>query len=643
MKENDTDRLFQRYLEDTTGRVRYSLELQAELEEGVSLRRLREINDHWYRPLEKEGYGEDWANPDVSAEAFGTARGRFLAAFRHDVLNTLLPCSFRRDSCPGERALAALGKLEDAGLPGVETVLRAHFRRPDPKNLKDTLRRRYDPEEKHIETVMMGAAPEDLSCLYRYGKRVSPVQTEMAGFLFSLPESDLRGIAATLARAYLQGVTDEGKDRFRERKTVAVNLPMGGEALFPFIRESFADAGFHAHASGVHRPPVNRQAAYDHRFRYALYLDGEMVENHISMLKEILTEIGPVLRAFSGIAHLDLFGEKPFSPEPKASMPLPDREISALYKSLTQQSVMLQLRHVPRGETSFSMIAFPSPEIGDSFREIFRDCVRVNTLSNDVYRPLQAALIDSMDGGEKVRILGAPGNDTDLTVFLRPLDDPETETAFENCLASVNIPVGEVFTTPVLKGTGGVLHVREAFLAGLRYENLKLVFSEGEAVDWSCTNFEDPEKNREYIRENLFHPHDTLPMGEFAIGTNTEAYAMGVKHRIMDVLPVLILEKMGPHFALGDTCYSREEDIQRFDPVSGKRLVAVENQRSALRRQDPDKAYTNRHVDITLPYTDLDSISAFHPDGREVFLMKGGRFVLPGTEVLNEPLSRLDR
>jgi hypothetical protein len=54
-----------------------------------------------------------------------------------------------------------------------------------------------------------------------------------------------------------------------------------------------------------------------------------------------------------------------------------------------------------------------------------------------------------------------------------------------------------------------------------------MVFRDGEAVEWSCTNFEDPEKGREYIRENIFFPHESLPMGEFAIGTNTVAYAMG--------------------------------------------------------------------------------------------------------------------
>ena len=51
-------------------------------------------------------------------------------------------------------------------------------------------------------------------------------------------------------------------------------------------------------------------------------------------------------------------------------------------------------------------------------------------------------------------------------------------------------------------------------------------------------------------------------MGEFAIGTNTTAYVFAAKYGIGDKLPILIAEKMGPHFAVGDTCYSHEEDLE---------------------------------------------------------------------------------
>ena len=133
--------------------------------------------------------------------------------------------------------------------------------------------------------------------------------------------------------------------------------------------------------------------------------------------------------------------------------------------------------------------------------------------------------------------------------------------------------------------------------------------------------------------------HETLPMGEFAIGTNTTAYRMARDFDIADKLPILIAEKTGPHFAVGDTCYSHEEDNIAYNP-DGKAIVARENSVSALRKTDMEKAYLNCHTDITIPYDELDKITAIRADGSTEDIISDGRFVLAGTEMLNEPLDR---
>jgi hypothetical protein len=91
------------------------------------------------------------------------------------------------------------------------------------------------------------------------------------------------------------------------------------------------------------------------------------------------------------------------------------------------------------------------------------------------------------------------------------------------------------------------------------------------------------------VEENLLHPHKTLPIGEFAIGTNTMAYRMARKYDIMHLLPILIIEKMGPHFAIGDTCYSHEEDFPHHNIESKKLIIAVDNEKSAKRNEIPCK------------------------------------------------------
>ena len=52
-------------------------------------------------------------------------------------------------------------------------------------------------------------------------------------------------------------------------------------------------------------------------------------------------------------------------------------------------------------------------------------------------------------------------------------------------------------------------------------------------ADYTCDNFVDEEKNREFFKENVLYNHDTLPIGEFAIGTNTTAYVMANKYDIV--------------------------------------------------------------------------------------------------------------
>ncbi len=230
-------------------------------------------------------------------------------------------------------------------------------------------------------------------------------------------------------------------------------------------------------------------------------------------------------------------------------------------------------------------------------------------------------------------------NRTNMKVMLHELKDPAKETNFENCVADVNIPVGEVFTSPVLAGTEGVLHVSGVYLEGLFYKNLEITFKDGCIADYTCSNFESEDENRKYIKENILFNHETLPIGEFAIGTNTTAYVVARKFGIEDKLPILIAEKTGPHFAVGDTCYSYEEDNVTYNP-DGKSIIARDNEISIKRKTEPDKAYFSCHTDITLPYDELGEISAVKKDGTSTTIIRDGRFVLDGTEELNKPMDQ---
>ncbi len=268
------------------------------------------------------------------------------------------------------------------------------------------------------------------------------------------------------------------------------------------------------------------------------------------------------------------------------------------------------------------------------FEELFRETIRINTLDYMLYRRVQQTLIDVLDTADYCEIRGCGVNRTDLKVNLYKLRNPEKETIFENCVADVNIPVGEVFTSPVLEGTNGLLHVSRVFLNGLEYRNLAITFEDGMIRDYSCSNFETEEENRRFIRENILARHETLPLGEFAIGTNTTAYVAAKRLGVEAKLPILIAEKMGPHFAVGDTCYSHSEEIRVYNP-DGKEIVARSNAISDLRGTRPLEAYFNCHTDITIPYDELGELNAVTKDGVRIPVIREGRFVLPGCEELN--------
>ena len=66
--------------------------------------------------------------------------------------------------------------------------------------------------------------------------------------------------------------------------------------------------------------------------------------------------------------------------------------------------------------------------------------------------------------------------------------------------------------------------------------------------------------------------------------------------------------------------------------------MARDNEISLLRKEDVGKAYFNCHTDITIPYDELGQITVIRQDGSTADIIREGKFVVPGTEMLNEPL-----
>ena len=512
-----------------------------------------------------------------------------------------------------------------------------------------------DPAKSFIRDRIMTADLSDLRYLYTFGEYVTDSEKKTAAWLNSLPEDEIEQLARIWTEGYRLGFLAQKKD-ISIKKTVEIRARLGFERIVRCAVRQFSGMGLEtiiyrsaSHAVvrrqhlriGWYGAVPNRQYEYDHRNDAAIWLDERFVTRRLQDIQGAYEHCREQAAVFGGPACMETFGEKPFSPEEgNTLLRLTDGQ-QRLQVRLAAASSQITNRYIPGEERSFTIIAWPVPGIGDRFEEIFREVMRINTLDNHTWQQIQQHLIDALDQGERVHILGRNGNETDLTVRLHPLRDPSKETNFENCTADVNIPAGEVFTSPLLAGTNGVLHVREACLGSLRFRDLRLEIKDGMTASCSCANFDSVEENLHYIEENILFHHPSLPVGEFAIGTNTTAWRAARKYGIADRLPILIAEKMGPHFAFGDTCYSRQEDMPVFNP-DGKEIIARDNERSILRKTDPEKAYFGCHTDITIPYDELGSIIVYGSGGLEIPLIGNGRFVLPGTEMLNLALDNAD-
>ncbi len=628
--------------------------------EICTLKELKSENEYIYRDVTGENYETSYANPAYAVEKFGEELGRLLS-FLYVEIRSEIPHVYEDRveylTICNELLIEVYNCFEGVETPDYKELMSIiYWYASDYCDvfLADRIREQLDPDYSFATDIIRNSDLQDLRYLYHYGEYVSANEWKTAQHLNTLPQEVIDRMADVYTEGYRKGFEVAGID-LSKKSVVNIRYQLGFERVIRKAIENFAEMGLcpsiyraavnvvtkkGQHKVGFAGGSPNKQYEYDHRADQGIFLDKKLIERKLDVMKNAYEQYKDMAAAFAGPAVMEVFGEEPFAPIQKPeAVTLSDKQeqLAVLYDSKAGQ---LTNQYIKGEERSFTIVAYPVPEIGEQYPEIFNEIIRINTLDADVYEKVQQTLIDVLDQGEYVHVLGKGNNITDLKIQLYRLADPKKETIFENCVADVNIPVGEVFTSPVLEGTTGTLYVSKVYLHELQYRDLKMVFEDGKIVDYGCSNFADPEEGKKYIKSNVLHNHDTLPMGEFAIGTNTTAYVVAKKYQIEEKMPILIAEKTGPHFAVGDTCYSWSEDNKLYNR-NGKEIVAKENSISALRREDVSKAYFHCHTDITIPYDELREISVVTKDGTRIPLLLNGKFVLAGTEILNEPFDEM--
>jgi len=627
----------------------------------TSSEELRKMHDLAYGVTLPSAYTESFLNPDVATKALGEDMGRVLSYIYSELLAIIPYIYDKRDEDIAIRlelfievyCIFSYAKADgrDADYQAVKEAVAAFAFDYQGLDMGFKYDAMFDSFHSVGEDILMNADLEDTSYLYRYGEYVSDNELKVAEYINSLSEEVVDKIAFTYSEGYRKGFETTNKD-ISIKEYVGLYYPLGFERIVRKAVLNFKEIGlnstvFRRVASALDGRDIwtigflgtcfNKQLMYDHSEDNALWIDKAFFAKRYEGCRIAFDRNKYQANHYGGPAVVETYGEDPFTPVIKDSCLHLSEEQQKLSAEFSVKLGALTNQYVIGEERSFTIISFPVPEIGDKFTEIFEETIKINTLDYELYRDMQQIIIGVLDKAEYVEIKGMGDNVTDLQVALHTLNDPEKETNFENCVADVNIPVGEVFTSPKLAGTNGLLNVTRVFLGGLEYKNLKVTLKDGCVADYSCDNFDDPEKGRKYFKDNVLNHHDTLPLGEFAIGTNTVAYKMAEKYDIADRLTILIAEKTGPHFALGDTCFSHEEEVLSYNP-DGKRMIAKTNEISEQYKTDPSKAYFQCHTDITIPYDELGSLTAVCKNGERYDIILNGRFVLEGLEELNKPL-----
>lgn len=621
-----------------------------------SMEELEAGNQRLYGELQAEAYEKSYANPQYAEKQLGN-NGKVLSFLYTELLS--LHRYARESRCSEltihmELLIEIYNLYEDQDAFDIREVQKAiYYFYYDYCDVlvPDRTQEMYDARLDRYVQLVEQADLSDLRYLYGYGEAISTNEIRTAQYMNQLSQEEIDRLAFVYTDGYREGFEIAGID-LSKKKYVNLHYAVGQERMIRAAIRQFRELGLEPiiflpavsrlnqrqnRRNGVVATPVNRQYDYDHRYDEGIYLDSALMERKLEVLEQSYETYREFMQGYAGPAVVETFGEAPFEPVEKPESIALTKKQQDLTVEYTAQAGQLVNRYINRETYSFTIIAYPSPEIGDEFEEIFRETTKINTLDKKLYRTIQEIMINELNQAEFVRVQGIGKNRTDMKVMMHIMEHPERETNFENCLADVNIPVGEVFTSPRLTGTEGCLNVSEVYLNDLKFVDLELHFKDGKITDYTCGNFDQEEANIRFVKENLLQNRETLPIGEFAIGTNTTAYVMANRYQIVYKLPILIVEKMGPHFAVGDTCYSYSEENRLFNP-DGKEIVAKDNECSILRKEDESKAYFHCHTDITIPYAEIGSIRSVHADGTEVEIMRNGRFVLPGTEELNRPL-----
>ena len=431
--ENTTGERFVRYFKRTAEFILLCEEVFQRQASGelleAELSELRSLNRRLYEDILPGNYEESFANPAYACRELTEKYGAYLS-FLYTEIRGMIVYAY-------ESRLTDMTILEEVF---IEVYNLFEGEEPEEKELKSVLywfvsdycdvtlsyriRESLDPSLDFAGTIIKNSDLGDERYLYQFGEYISDTERSISAFLNELPEETVRKMADTFTEGYRKGFEAMGRD-LSKKQTVQLRFPLGFERMMRYAAENFEAMGLSpiflraavgtmnrtaSRTNGYFGFSPNRQYEYDHRYDNALYMDKAFKERKLSVLRVAYEEYKALAAVYGGPAVLETFGEEGFQPENKKEAFTLSEKQEKLVHAYANESMQILDGYIPGDETSFTIISFPIPQIGDQFQEIFEETIRINTLDYELYKRVQQTIIDVLDQASYARVTGRGGN-----------------------------------------------------------------------------------------------------------------------------------------------------------------------------------------------------------------------------------------
>lgn len=423
-------------------------------------------------------------------------------------------------------------------------------------------------------------------------------------------KKDIKIISDKMIYGFLKSLRNKNIYKYKGKK-VGIDLFYGQEQIGLEIIKGLHEMDINSYIRSYKNNNEYDDILYDHIHDEALFCSESYMKQILLIREKSINNLGNEIKKCIGIIEVSTFGSVLKEKSVYVERPLISKNELDNMLTIESKSTQLLGKVFPKKKYTFQRTSFPDNSIDESIK---KEILALYAADDDAILKYQEKLIHMLDKFSVIHIKGCNGSLTNLFVNIeKKLDNHQTK--FYNMGSERNLPAGEIYCTPNLNGTNGIIHLNKTFINNDVIVDLFLKIENGMIVEYNCKNFLTEEENIKFLDEKLFENKGRMPISEFAIGTNKKLYDLLKSYHLLDKVPVIILEKTAPHIAIGDTCYAREEN-QVYYNENGKEVVMKSNELTSSKSED-ENTYFNNHIDIVIPFDTIGYIYGIRSNGDE--------------------------